>query len=161
MIRGIHHIALHTPHFDDQIRFYREAFGFERVGEVLSWEPSQISDDTIGVKNSAARLALMKCKNCYIELFEYHSPPPRPGGPAQPNDYGYTHFAVEVTEIEKEYTRLKALGMTFTADKPTDLGFVKAIYGRDPDGNVIELQQFPETDDCAYGKLACFHGAAP
>lgn len=161
MIRGIHHIALHTPHFDAMRQFYREAFGFEQVGPELRWTPTPEGDATIGVKNAAGRTLLVKSKNCHLELFEYFSPPPRAAGPAQPNDYGYTHFCVEVTNIEQEFTRLKGLGMTFTADKPLDLGFAKAVYGRDPDGNVIELQESLESDDRAYWRLDCFNGARP
>jgi catechol 2,3-dioxygenase-like lactoylglutathione lyase family enzyme len=161
MIRGIHHFALHTPRFDAMKRFYREAFGFEQAGPELSWTPTPEGDATIGVKNAAGRTLLVKSKNCYLELFEYFSPPPRDAGPAQPNDHGYTHFCVEVTDIEGEFARLEGLGMTFTAEKPLDLGYVKAVYGRDPDGNVIELQEFSESDDRAYRQLACFQGARP
>jgi glyoxylase I family protein len=33
------------------------------------------------------------------------------------------------------------LGMTFGAPQPMDAGHVKSVYGRDPEGNVIEIQQ--------------------
>ena len=33
MIRGIHHVGVHVRDLDRMIRFYREAFGFELVGD--------------------------------------------------------------------------------------------------------------------------------
>ena len=57
----------------------------------------------------------------------------------QPFDKGYTHFCVDVTDIEQEYERLKGLGMTFSQPGPIDVGHVKSIYGRDPEGNLIEI----------------------
>jgi catechol 2,3-dioxygenase-like lactoylglutathione lyase family enzyme len=140
------------------LRFYCDAFGFARVGEEHRWDSDPIADETIGVKNSSARVVLLEAANCYIELFEFFSPPSRNAGPAQAYDHGYTHFGVEVTDIEKEFDRLKGLGMTFTAKQPFDLGYAKSIYGRDPDGNIIELQQFADTDARAFGRLACFAG---
>ena len=38
--------------------------------------------------------------------------------------------------------------MTFGAPHPMDAGHVKSVYGRDPEGNVIEIQQ--TADHCAF-----------
>ena len=43
--------------------------------------------------------------------------------------------------------RLKTLGMTFGQPAPIDVGHVKSIYGRDPEGNLIEIQQTAENCD--------------
>jgi hypothetical protein len=48
---------------------------------------------------------------------------------------------VDVTEIEQEFERLKGLGMSFNQPGPIDVGHVKTLYGRDPEGNLIEIQQ--------------------
>lgn len=141
MIRGIHHVALHTPNFDRMAQFYRDAFGFEPAVDEFRWGNSRETDEALGVDGSAARTLMMKAGNCYIELFEYFSPPPRDAGPARPNDHGYTHFCVDVTDIEQEFDRLAALGMTFPIARPADFGPIRFVYGKDPDGNVIEIQQ--------------------
>lgn len=141
MIRGIHHIGLHSKNFDVMRKFYKDAFGFEQIGEERSWTPNRFGDRLMGVENSSGRLITMKGLNCYIELFEFFTPAPRHDTPATPSDYGYTHIGFEMTDIEAEFERLKGLGMTFSLDAPADLGDVKSVYGRDPDGNVIELMQ--------------------
>ena len=140
MIRGIHHVAVHVRDLDRMMRFYRDAFGFEAVGEPFGWEKNEFIDRIVDVPGSAARGAMLRCGTCYMELFEYSAPT----GETQPRrayDKGYTHFCVDVTEIEQEFERLKGLGMSFNQPGPIDVGHVKTIYGRDPEGNLIEIQQ--------------------
>ena len=48
-------------------------------------------------------------------------------------------------DIQAEYERLSAAGMRFHCP-PLDMGAVKATYGRDPDGNVVELQEILTED---------------
>lgn len=141
MIRGVHHFAIHVHDMDRMLRFYKEAFGFEVVGEPFSWADDEFIDRIVDVKNSAARGAMLRAGTCYIEMFQYRAPQPTVSQPLQPYDKGYTHFCVDVTEIEQEFERLKGLGMTFSQPAPIDVGHVKSIYGRDPEGNLIELQQ--------------------
>lgn len=140
MIRGIHHVAVHVHDLSKMIRFYKDAFGFELVGEPFEWDGNEFIDRIVDVQNSAARGAMLRCGTCYLEMFEYI----RPKGETKARnayDKGYTHFCVDVTEIEQEYERLKGLGMSFGQPGPIDVGHVKTIYGRDPEGNLIEIQQ--------------------
>jgi glyoxylase I family protein len=74
LIRGIHHIALHTPNFDAMAQFYRDAFGFEPVDADFRWSPNPEMDGRMGVAGSAARTQMLKAGNCYIELFDYATP---------------------------------------------------------------------------------------
>jgi catechol 2,3-dioxygenase-like lactoylglutathione lyase family enzyme len=141
MILGIHHIAVHTQHFERLRAFYQEAFGFKPNGPERSWRDSAELDNVIGVPGSASRVQLLKAGTCYLELFEYSSPKSDRTSPLRPFDYGYTHFCVSVTDIEAEYERLKQLGMTFAHSHPINLGEIVAIYGKDPDGNIIELTE--------------------
>jgi glyoxylase I family protein len=153
MIRGIHHIAMHTPNFEAMVRFYRDAFGFKPPADEFAWGDSELMDRGIDVKGSRARGLMLKAGNCYLEMFEYASPPPRDAGAARPHDFGYTHFCVDVTNIAEEMERLAALGMTFPEPAPIDTGEVKFIYGKDPDGNIIELLEMVEGHVHAMDKL--------
>lgn len=141
MIRGIHHTAISTKDMDRALRFYRDLLGFEVVME-FDWPTgTEFADSITGLKDSAARAAMLKAGNAHIEIFEYSSPVPKEGDPGRPVcDHGITHFCVDVVDIEAEYERLKAAGMIFHCP-PLDLGAAKATYGRDPDGNVVELQE--------------------
>jgi glyoxylase I family protein len=141
MIRGIHHVAVHVRDLDRMIRFYREAFGFQLVGEPFAWSGDELIDRIVDVPGSAARGAMLRAGTCFVELFQYSAPPPTVTQALQPFDKGYTHFCVDVTDIETEYDRLRSLGMTFNQPGPIDVGHVKTIYGRDPEGNLLEIQQ--------------------
>lgn len=144
MIRGIHHIAMHARDFDAMVRFYRDAFGFTPPADEFGWAGAEVMDRGIGVKGSAARGLMLKAGNCYLEMFEYASPPARDAEALRPHDHGYTHFCVDVTDIAAEMKRLAGLGMTFPEPEPIDTGEVRFIYGKDPDGNIIELLELAE-----------------
>ncbi|MBT3310368.1 MAG: VOC family protein [Desulfobacteraceae bacterium] len=143
MIRGIHHTAISTGNMEKALKFYRDVLGFEEVFKT-GWESgTELFDKIVGLKDSAAKVVMLRAGNTHIELFEYSSPEPKPGDPNRPVcDHGYTHICFDVVDIDSEYERLKKAGMTFNAPPPPDLGVgIRAIYGRDPEGNVIELQE--------------------
>ncbi len=147
MIRGVHHFGIHVHDMDKMRAFYKAAFGFELVGEEFSWENDEFIDRIVNVPNSAARGCMLRAGTCYMEMFQYSAPAPKVTEALNPQDKGYTHFCVDVVGIMEEFERLKGLGMTFTQDAPIEMGHVTSIYGRDPEGNVIELQ---ETVNCDF-----------
>ena len=140
-IQRVHHVALSTPDLDRLVSFYRDVFGFE-VTEEFDWQKGyQSADQVTGLKDSAARAVMLKGGDFHMELFEFKSPPPKPLDPDRPVcDHGLTHFSFEVTDVQAVYDRLKEAGVNFHSP-PVKLGELgTATYGRDPDGNVIELQ---------------------
>lgn len=146
MIRGIHHVTVHVRDLERMSRFYQEAFGFEDIGFAGGWSDSPELDEIVGYTDSAARSAMLCAGNCYLELFQYAHPAPDDSAPPkEAYQHGYTHFCVDVTDIEAEVERLASIGMTFDRPhgrgRPVDVEIVKAIYGRDPEGNLIELQE--------------------
>ncbi len=143
MISGIHHIAIHTPNMSRLRTFYEHAFGFEAVGEEADIDNDPILATITGVEGAASRALIMKAGNCFIELFQWSAPKGRPLQPLNPNDFGYTHFCVQVVDIEAEYKRLSDLGMRFVHSMPIPYGPYGSVYGRDPDGNVIEILEAP------------------
>ena len=146
MIRGIHHVALSTPDLAGSVAFYKEAFGFEVVIE-SGWDRgSEWVDTIVGLKDSSSTQAIMKAGNTYIEIFEYHTPTPEPLPEGNPvNNHGYTHFCVDVVDIDFEYERLTKLGMKFHCPPgpagEMGGGTIRATYGRDPFNNVVEIQE--------------------
>ncbi len=150
MIRGIHHTAISTPNLDRLAAFYIDVVGFEQV-MATQWSDRPIIDRILGLPGSAARQVMLRAGNAYFELFEYSAPVGRPADPIRaPSDHGYTHICLDVTDIDAEYERLKAGGMQFHSAPPTtaEIGSrgLRAIYGRDPDGNIVELQEIIGTD---------------
>jgi catechol 2,3-dioxygenase-like lactoylglutathione lyase family enzyme len=139
MIRGIHHTAISTADLERSVRFYRDLLGFEEIF-TSGWERGADRADKItGLTDSSARLVMLKAGNAYIEIFQYSSPQARAGDPNRPAcDHGITHLCLDVRDIQAEYERLKTAGMAFHCP-PQETGGVSATYGRDPDGNIVEL----------------------
>ena len=141
MIRGIHHVGINCHDMARMQKFYGDAFGFQPVDEGFGWAGEPMMDNIVDVPGSAAKGVMLRAGTCYLELFQYSAPPPESPKPQRPHDLGYTHFCVDVTEIEKDIPFLISCGMTFNDREFVDVGHVKTIYGYDPEGNVIEVQQ--------------------
>jgi catechol 2,3-dioxygenase-like lactoylglutathione lyase family enzyme len=147
MIRGIHHTAISTGDLERSVAFYRDLLGFEVVLDHEWPEGVPNLNATHGLPETAARVLLLKRGNSMIELFQYQTPTPRPADPSRRLcDHGIIHFCLDVVDIDAEYERLKAAGMHFHC-APVQNGDAKMTYGRDPDGNVIELLEFLKADD--------------
>jgi len=140
-IRRVHHIAISTPDLGRLVSFYRDVLGFEVIEEFAWQKGDQPADQVVGLKDSSAKAVMLKGGDFHMEIFEFQSPPAKNLDPDRPVcDHGLTHFSFEVTDVQAVYDRLKKAGMRFHCppEKLGDLG--TATYGRDPDGNVIELQ---------------------
>jgi catechol 2,3-dioxygenase-like lactoylglutathione lyase family enzyme len=151
MIRGVHHLSLTVEDMDRMLAFYRDLLGFETAMQ-MSWEPgTDMVDRILELEGSSADIEMLRAGNTYLELFKYHTPPGRPVDPDNPvTDCGIRHFAFDVVGIDDEYERLTAEGIRFHCP-PTEVEveghMLKATYFRDPEGNVVELQELLTPDN--------------
>lgn len=141
MFCGIHHVGIHVHDIDRMIRFYNDAFGFELVGEKFHFKDSPEVDTIIATSGSDVIGAMLRAGNAYMELFQFNAPDPVSTDPKLPYDKGYTHFCIDIDDIDANMERLKTAGMDFRGRAPVDCGTVKTLYGWDPEGNIIEIQQ--------------------
>ncbi|MDG2111207.1 MAG: VOC family protein [Actinomycetota bacterium] len=150
MIRAIHHTAISTGDIEASLRFYRDLLGFCEVDQFRWRAGSSAMDAITALTDSAAKVALLRLDNAFLELFEYTSPQPEEADPNRPVcDHGITHLCLEVVDIDAEYERLSAAGMMFHSP-PIGGGLgVRATYGRDPDGNVVELLEVSDDSPLA------------
>ena len=147
MIRGIHHTAISTGDMERALRFYKDLLGFEEVFN-FEWQAGNtVVDNITGLRDSAAQVVMLRAGNACVELFQYAAPSPKAGDPNRPVcDHGITHLCLEVSDIEDEYARLKAAGMRFHCPPQGAGNGLRATYGRDPDGNVVELLEVIDPD---------------
>jgi catechol 2,3-dioxygenase-like lactoylglutathione lyase family enzyme len=139
MIVGVHHIAISTPDLDRLATFYCDDLGFERIFDA-AWEPGNVAADAVtGLEGSAARTAMLRGGNLYLELFEFRAPTPQAAPERRPVcDHGITHLCLLVDDVDAACQRI---GLNFQS-APQDLGGgVRTVYGRDPDGNIVELKE--------------------
>ena len=139
-INGIHHIGMSVPSLDAARAFYVDLLGFTELGSG-GWSDSEQMDRLTRLRGTAARMMFLAAGNTYIEMFEFSAPrPPTPEAERGVNELGFTHLCFDVDDTLAMHARLAAAGIDFHCD-PIDSSGVRTVYGRDPFGNVIELQQ--------------------
>jgi glyoxylase I family protein len=146
LVMRMHHTAISTPNLPRLVAFYEQLFGYKVVRE-FSW-PRGVAmiNAVIGLPDCAAKAVMLRRGDSMLELFEYSHPEPKPQPENRPaSDHGFTHICFLVSDVEKEQARCEAAGMRFHSpvQRSEELAF---SYGRDPDGNVIELLQLLQAD---------------
>ena len=145
MILGVNHVAISVPDMEKALAFYCDLLGFEKAFE-FSWdEQSELAEPAtkiLAVKGTAADAIVLRAENMLIELFQFKAGGPKAQDPDRPViDHGFTHLCLAVKDLDKEYDRLKAAGMRFHSPPTQVVEGVRTVYGRDPFGNVIELEE--------------------
>lgn len=152
---GIHHTGLSTRDLDGLSAFYQSHFGFRPVEEPVSWiQDREAIARLIGARSTTGRMTMLNCGNIYLEIFEFGDPEPIDDGPCRPWTLGYTHICLATQDIDADFERLRQLGMRFMQPRVTAVGRVRAIYGFDPDGNMIELIQTDDEHPFAFHRLS-------
>jgi glyoxylase I family protein len=142
VIRGLHHVAIATSDAERMLAFYRDIVGLEVVVDYTWPDGTDVADQVTALAHSSARHIMLRNGNAYFEIFEYRSPQPRPRDPApRVCDPGITHLCFDVVDLDREYERLSEAGMTFHCPPQDVAAGIRTTYGRDPDGNVVELQE--------------------
>lgn len=147
MINGVHHISITTTAIDDMVGFYGDLIGLSIISRQEA-NPAAASIQTIvGMPDAAYRHAWLKGGNIVIELFEYTYPRGKPAEVRPACDGGIRHICFDVTDLQSEYERLKTAGIEFLSEPQfISTGHIWSVYGRDPDGNIFELQEIlPES----------------
>ncbi|GAC12582.1 VOC family protein [Paraglaciecola chathamensis] len=134
-------VALVTHDMEALMSYYQDVLGFKPY-RVVALEERPALDDLIDIDNSSVLGGWFKMneKSKVMEFWQYREPvTPKNTTVRQPTDLGYT-FSIEVADIQKEYKRLKSLGVDFISE-PQLLGEFWQVFARDPDSNIYSLRQ--------------------
>lgn len=145
MMLGFHHVAVVTEDLERLVAFYVDHFG-GRVLNRFSWsEDDGEMAKRFGLKESAGHLAMVGFEGARIEIFEFRTPSNlRRDAHRSVAKPGFAHICFQVDDAEAEYDRLIKAGMEFHAPPLKMAAGGVFTYGRDPDGNVVEILQPPE-----------------
>jgi len=149
MILGFAHPAIVVRDLDRAARFYCEAFGFRRqCSDFESWHDNPAIDAAIGCEGSVVNGCMLAGHNCYLELFEFAAPQQNGPAPSKlgPHEPGIRHLAFYVDDVSAEFARVISLGASPLGVPQPEAG-ITAVYIRDPEGNVIELAEFPTPEE--------------
>ena len=145
--RGVHHLAISVPSLDKAKVFYLEVLGFSLADEI-SFGPDQQTDQVLGLTKAHCKSILVNAGNIFLEIFEFDASEAVRPDSRRLSEYGYTHFALDVQDIQVAYGYLADAGVVWHHEPVDTGGGYWMAYGRDPFGNVIEIQQL--ADGSAY-----------
>jgi len=128
-ISGINHIGIRVTSLEGARRFYKQ-FGFEYLEGPIGPEPVAIMKHPSGVNiNFILNANSGIDNNVLMDIPERHP--------------GYTHMALNVTDIEVVQATIEDLGIEITEGPITLPDGGVMLFIRDQDRNVIEFHQDP------------------
>jgi len=140
------HRGICVADVDASIRFYRDALGFEvqENHQRLEGEWLETGTDVPGV---ALRAQMLRdAAGITVELLYFHAP--GADGPRERralNQFGLTHFAANVDDMDAAIDRVRAAGGQAHGGTRVyyDVNDAEIVYVSDPDGVRIELVRSP------------------
>lgn len=145
MLRGLHRTVVSTPDLDRALHFYRDLLGLTVLTKG-SWEAGWESADTLlGRPGTTGQWVMLSAGNSNLELVQYGNVRPRPRQEAQhAGDHGIARICFEVEDIHVMYRHLLDAGVQFDCEPQYQGELGTAVYARDPDGNIVELVEYPD-----------------
>ena len=138
------HINIVASDLDQLAQFYISVFGCIKMGARRRLSGPQLSkgNGLEGCEIRAARLSLPGNDGAFLEMFEYKQSIPR--ALRAVNEPGFGHLAFDVPDIHVTIAAVLEAGGGLLG-QVTNLGTQDTpylcIYLRDPEGNIIELEQ--------------------
>jgi glyoxylase I family protein len=149
-IQRFRHIALVVHDLEKMIDFYCQTLGFElkRRFEVKNEDFRR----GIGIAKAEAKAAHLTFPNSDVEmeLFQFGMPQPEaPFMAPSATQLGYRHVALVVSDLQGAYAELIDKGIKFLSEPitmrdPKEVAGFQFVYFRDPEGNIVELNELPE-----------------
>jgi catechol 2,3-dioxygenase-like lactoylglutathione lyase family enzyme len=129
--------------------FFANVLSFERVSDVeVAGEAYEHLEGVFGLR---MRIVRMRLGDESIALIEYLAPKGRPAPPdSRSNDHWFQHVAIIVSDMDRGYQWLRQHKVEHASSGPQLLpewnknaAGILAFYFKDPDGDVLEILQFP------------------
>lgn len=143
-IQCLAHVGICVSDLERSRRFYRDLLGFKETARLrVVGEPSATLLDLPDVDLHAL---FLERDGVRIELLFYPQPTGHPGPVPRPmNQFGLTHIAIRVDDLESTVAGLRAENVTILdRTRISNPQFeAEVVYVLDPDGMRLELIQAP------------------
>jgi catechol 2,3-dioxygenase-like lactoylglutathione lyase family enzyme len=143
-------VGITVRDLDRAVAFYTDVLSFRRIAE---WEVADDRHERLyGVFGARVRIARLALGEEFVELMEFVAPRNGRAAPAdsRSNDRWFQHIAIIVDDMDRAYAHLREHGVEHASTGPQRLpdwnvaaGGIEAFYFRDPDGNHLEVLEFP------------------
>ena len=147
-IQRFRHVAIVASDLDVMLEFYTSVLGFRERSRYES-----ASDDFrrgVGLPHVVAEVVHLGMVDSpvEIEMFQFDDTLAACADRARANLPGYRHIAFVVEDLGAACAQLRDLGVQFFSN-PITLGAsgsvagIQFVYFKDPEGNIVELNQLP------------------
>lgn len=147
--KRVESVAITVSDMDRALPFYTTVLPFVVVSdvEVAGEDYARL----FGVFGMRARIVRLRLGQEHIELVDFLAPEGRPiPVDSRSNDQWFQHVAIIVSDMDAAYAHLRRHGVPHASTGPQVLpdwnpqaGGIAAFYFRDPDGNHLEILEFP------------------
>lgn len=126
-ITGLNHVGLRVTSLATACEFYTQ-LGFKFIVGPIGPEPVAVMEHPSGVNiNFILNSSDTETLNVLMDVPQKHT--------------GYTHMALEVTDLQSTQEYLESIGLVITEGPIVTPDGAAFIFIRDPDDNVIEFHQ--------------------
>jgi catechol 2,3-dioxygenase-like lactoylglutathione lyase family enzyme len=147
MIGRLNHVNINCRDMDRQLAFYRDVVGCLVVNSAGTPESGAIFEALGYPGKRGARTEVLSMpgqdRGPYLELIQWAEV--GDDKVAAPRDIGLARLAFVARDVDDEYSQLVARGADVLGPPhESDVGVVrvKAVFVRDPEGNLIEILQY-------------------
>jgi catechol 2,3-dioxygenase-like lactoylglutathione lyase family enzyme len=144
-----HHAGLTVSDLERSLNFWRDGLGLEVL--LMQEKRGGYIEAITGEPGASVRQAHLQDpgSRVRVELLQYLAPPGRPHEP-RPRDPGTGHVGFVCSDLAGLLDRLiahggKPVSAPVLVDTGANAGLL-AVYVRDPDGHIVELDQPPDAD---------------
>jgi glyoxylase I family protein len=146
-IERFRHVSIIVRDLEKMIDFYKDILGFSLIRKFNI--QSEDFQKGIGIADAEAQGAHLSVPDSQfeIEMFQFKKAVYF-DSMLQANTQGYRHLAFIVDNLQESYNELQGKGVIFqsepiTVKDPKEVAGFQFVYFRDPEGNIIELNQLP------------------
>jgi catechol 2,3-dioxygenase-like lactoylglutathione lyase family enzyme len=149
IVATVDSIGITVNDMDRAVAFYSTVLGFQKIAEreVVGEQYEHL----YGVFGMRLATVTMQLGEERVELMKFIAPRGRPvPADSKSNDQWFQHVAIIVSDMDRAYAWLRQHKVEHASPGPQllpawnpNVGGISAFYFRDPDGNHLEVLQFP------------------
>lgn len=162
-LKGVHHVGMGVKNYDRMKAFYGEilkctdVYGGEEFPDVCQAMPEMFRQTPHKFKGIIFR---QEAGGVYVEFIKMSYPIPRPiRKEKRYGDIGVNKMSIVVDSVKRFYEKYKGKIKLVSEPKSVTLpkwGEYHFVYGRDPEGNLLEFMSWPEIDTKnTFGGVRC------
>lgn len=148
-VRAVDAVGITVSDMDRALAFYTGVLGFEPVADAEF--AGEAHERLTGVFGARLRVVRLRLGHEAVELIQFLAPEGRPiPADSRSNDRWFQHVAIIVADMDAAYAHLRRHKVRHASSGPQTLpgwnpaaGGIRAFYFKDPDGNPLEILQFP------------------